>query len=50
MLLPGWHVAAIEDVELLAPFKFYRDEPRTLELRGAACATAATARSSPTAA
>ena len=23
-LLPGWHVAAIEDVNFLAPFKFYR--------------------------
>ena len=32
-LLPGWQVVALEDVELLAPFKFYRDEPRTLELR-----------------
>ncbi len=32
-LLPGWEVVALEDVELLAPFKFYRDEPRTLELR-----------------
>ena len=32
-LLPGWQVTALEDVELLAPFKFYRDEPRTLELR-----------------
>ena len=32
-LLPEWTVVAIEDVELLAPFKFYRDEPRTLELR-----------------
>jgi Polyketide synthase dehydratase len=31
-LLPGWQVTALEDVELLAPFKFYRDEPRTLEL------------------
>jgi NAD(P)-dependent dehydrogenase (short-subunit alcohol dehydrogenase family) len=31
-LLPGWSVASIEDVDLLAPFKFYRDEPRTLEL------------------
>ncbi len=31
-LLPEWTVIAIEDVELLAPFKFYRDEPRTLEL------------------
>jgi hypothetical protein len=26
---PGMNVAAIEDVEFLAPFKFYRDEPRT---------------------
>jgi NAD(P)-dependent dehydrogenase (short-subunit alcohol dehydrogenase family) len=33
VLAPGWHVAAVEDIELLAPFKFYRDEPRTLELR-----------------
>jgi len=32
MLLPDWHVVALEDVELLAPFKFYRDEPRTIEL------------------
>ena len=32
-LLPGWRVVALEDVDLLAPFKFYRDEPRTLELR-----------------
>ena len=32
-LLPGWVVVALEDVDLLAPFKFYRDEPRTLELR-----------------
>jgi NADP-dependent 3-hydroxy acid dehydrogenase YdfG/acyl carrier protein len=32
-LLPGWQVVALEDVELLAPVKFYRDEPRTLELR-----------------
>jgi NAD(P)-dependent dehydrogenase (short-subunit alcohol dehydrogenase family) len=30
---PGFEVVALEDVELLAPFKFYRDEPRTLELR-----------------
>src|SRR5208282_4580807 len=27
-LLPGWHVAALEDVNFLAPFKFYRNEPR----------------------
>jgi NAD(P)-dependent dehydrogenase (short-subunit alcohol dehydrogenase family) len=32
-LLPGWHVISLEDVELQAPFKFYRDEPRALELR-----------------
>jgi NAD(P)-dependent dehydrogenase (short-subunit alcohol dehydrogenase family) len=32
-LLPGWHVSALENVDLTAPFKFYRDEPRTLELR-----------------
>ena len=31
-LLPGWHVVALEDVDLQAPVKFYRDEPRTLEL------------------
>ena len=29
-LLPGWHVAAIEDVNFLAPFKFYRKEPRAV--------------------
>ena len=29
-LLPGWRVAALEDVNFLAPFKFYRNEPRTL--------------------
>ena len=29
-LLPGWHVAAIEEVNFLAPFKFYRGEPRTV--------------------
>jgi NAD(P)-dependent dehydrogenase (short-subunit alcohol dehydrogenase family) len=31
-LLPGWHVAAVENVEFLAPLKFYRNEPRTLKL------------------
>jgi len=31
-ILPGWHVAAIEDVNFLAPFKFYRNEPRTLTI------------------
>ena len=29
-LLPGWRVEAIEEVNLLAPFKFYKNEPRTL--------------------
>ena len=32
VLLAGWQVVALEDVDLLAPVKFYRDEPRTLEL------------------
>ena len=32
LLAPGWEVAAIEDVEFLAPFKWYRDEPRRLEV------------------
>ncbi len=36
-LLPGWKVVALEEVDLLAPFKFYRDEPRTLELRAQVC-------------
>jgi len=27
-LVPDWKVDAIEDVEFLAPFKFYRNEPR----------------------
>ena len=29
-VLPGWHVKAIEDVNFLAPFKFYRHERRTV--------------------
>jgi acyl transferase domain-containing protein/acyl carrier protein len=29
-MLPGWHAEAIEDVNFLAPHKFYRNEPRTL--------------------
>ena len=31
-MLPGWHVEAIEDVNFLAPFKFYRNEPRTMTI------------------
>jgi len=27
---PGWHIEAIEEVNFLAPFKFYKDEPRTV--------------------
>jgi hypothetical protein len=27
---PGWHIAAVEDMDFLAPFKFYRGEPRTV--------------------
>ena len=30
LLLPGWHLEAVEDVNYLAPFKFYRNEPRTV--------------------
>jgi acyl transferase domain-containing protein/NAD(P)-dependent dehydrogenase (short-subunit alcohol dehydrogenase family)/acyl carrier protein len=31
-LLPGWHVEAIENINFLAPFKFYRSEPRTMQI------------------
>ena len=31
-MLPGWHIEAIEDVSFLAPFKFYRNEPRTVTI------------------
>jgi hypothetical protein len=30
---PDLHVAALEDVDFHAPFKFYRDEPRTVTVR-----------------
>jgi NAD(P)-dependent dehydrogenase (short-subunit alcohol dehydrogenase family) len=33
LLVPDWHVAAVENVDFLAPVKFYRDEPRTLTIR-----------------
>jgi NADP-dependent 3-hydroxy acid dehydrogenase YdfG len=32
LLTPGWALAAVEDVDFQAPLKFYRDEPRTLEI------------------
>ena len=31
-VLPGWHVEAVEDVNFLAPFKFYKNEPRTVTI------------------
>jgi acyl transferase domain-containing protein/NAD(P)-dependent dehydrogenase (short-subunit alcohol dehydrogenase family) len=34
-LLPGWHVEAMEEVNFLAPFKFYRNEPRPLTIEAA---------------
>lgn len=27
---PGWYIETIEEVNFLAPFKFYKDEPRTV--------------------
>jgi Polyketide synthase dehydratase len=29
-MLPDWHVEAIEEVDFLVPFKFYRNEPRAV--------------------
>ncbi|HKU22732.1 MAG TPA: SDR family NAD(P)-dependent oxidoreductase [Terriglobales bacterium] len=29
-LLPGWHIESVENVNFLAPVKFFRSEPRTL--------------------
>jgi hypothetical protein len=31
-VLPGWYVEAVEDVNFLAPFKFYKSEPRTVTI------------------
>lgn len=31
-VLPDWQVIGVEDVEFLAPFKFYRDEPRVVRV------------------
>jgi NAD(P)-dependent dehydrogenase (short-subunit alcohol dehydrogenase family) len=33
LAFPDRHVTAVEDVEFLAPFKFYRNEPRELTIR-----------------
>ena len=32
LLLPGWRVGAVENVDFREPVKFYRDEPRTLTI------------------
>ncbi len=32
-LHPGWHIETIEEVNFLAPFKFYKDEPRIVFLQ-----------------
>lgn len=32
-LFPGWRVAAVENLEFLAPFEFHRDEPRIATVR-----------------
>jgi len=34
-LLPGWHVAALEEVNFLSPFKFYRNKPRPITVDAA---------------
>jgi hypothetical protein len=33
VLAPGWEITAVEDVEFLAPFKWYHDVPRRVEVR-----------------
>jgi malonyl CoA-acyl carrier protein transacylase len=35
LMLPGWHIDTIEDITFIAPFKFYRNEPRTLTIHSA---------------
>jgi acyl transferase domain-containing protein/NAD(P)-dependent dehydrogenase (short-subunit alcohol dehydrogenase family)/acyl carrier protein len=34
-MLPDWHVEAVEEVNFLTPFKFYRNEPRMLTIQAA---------------
>ena len=34
-MLPEWHVESLEAVDFLAPFKFYRNEPRTVTVETA---------------
>ena len=33
VMLPGWHVEAVEGINFLSPFKFYRNQPRTLTIQ-----------------
>ena len=33
VMLPGWHVEAVEGINFLAPFKFYRNQPRALTIK-----------------
>jgi hypothetical protein len=35
LLVPQWHVVAVEDVDFLTPVKFYRNEPRTVTIMAA---------------
>ena len=37
LMMPGWRVASIDHVTFVAPFKFYRDEPRQITIE--ACLT-----------
>ena len=37
LMAPGWQAASIEDITFVAPFKFYRDEPRQIIIE--ACLT-----------
>jgi acyl transferase domain-containing protein/NAD(P)-dependent dehydrogenase (short-subunit alcohol dehydrogenase family) len=33
-IAPGWRVEAVENIDFLAPFKFYRGEPRPVTIEG----------------
>ena len=33
VMLPGWHVETVEGINFLAPFKFYRNQPRGLTVQ-----------------
>lgn len=37
LLVPDWSLAAVEDVDFHAPLKFYRDEPRSIEISALLC-------------